>query len=84
MATPVSNNVIIESKSFSAKCQKAIVNFDNKKKKIRKITLTGKVTLKKDGSEISGNKIIFDPETEKISVEGNVKTKIIFEESKTQ
>ncbi|MFN8673007.1 MAG: LptA/OstA family protein [Candidatus Sericytochromatia bacterium] len=72
-------NVNIDSKDFKAKCQKAIINLDNKSKKVKKITLIGKVLLKKDNSEITGNKIIFEPDTEKINVEGNVKTKVIFE-----
>ncbi len=74
-----SGNVVIDSKNFKAKCNKAIVNLDFKKKKVKKITLTGKAILKKDSSEITGEKIIFEPENEKLFVEGNVKTKIIFE-----
>lgn len=73
-----SKNVLIESKSITAKCQKAVVVLDAKNKKVKKITLTGNVIIKKDNSEVHGDKAIIEPETEKVFVEGNVKTKVLF------
>ena len=71
-------NVIILLGTFKAKCHKAIVHLDNKQKKIEKIIMTGNVKIEKENSQISGEKVIFIPESDRIIVEGNVKTKIIF------
>lgn len=73
-----SKNVLIEGKNINAKCQKAVVILDSKNKKVKKITLTGNVMVKKDSSEIRGDKAIIEPETENVIVEGNVKTKVLF------
>jgi lipopolysaccharide export system protein LptA len=69
-------NVFIKYYQFDASCQKAIISFNDVTKKVNIIKLIGKVKLKKNSSEISGDKIIINIEKNKIEVEGNVKTKI--------
>lgn len=73
-----SKNVLIEGKNISAKCQKAVVTLDAKNKKVKRITLTGNVIVKKDSSEIHGDRAIIEPDNENVIVEGNVKTKVLF------
>lgn len=69
-------NVFIKYYQFDASCQKAIISFNDVTKKVNIIKLIGKVKLKKNVSEISGDKMIINIEKNKIEVEGNVKTKI--------
>lgn len=71
-------NVVIKFPNFDAQCEKAIVYLETSSGKVIKIKMSGKVKLKKDNSEISGENIIFELQNEKITVEGNVKTKIQF------
>lgn len=69
-------NVFLKYLSFDVSCQKAIVSFNDVTKKVNFIKLIGKVKIKKNNSEIFGDKVILNIEKNKIEVEGNVKTKV--------
>ena len=73
-----SKNVNIKYNNFEAKCDLASVYLEAKTGKVKKIIMDGKVRIQKDNSQIFGEKVIFELENEKITVEGNVKTKIKF------
>lgn len=73
-----SKNVDIKFVNFRAKCDKATIYLSSKKSKVEKIIMTGNVKIQKDNSQINGEKVTFELLNDKISVEGNVKTKISF------
>jgi lipopolysaccharide export system protein LptA len=75
-----SKNVRIKSNNFEANCDKALVYLEAKTGKVKKIVMSGKVKLQKDNSQINGEKVTFETDNEKLTVEGSVKTKIRFGE----
>lgn len=69
-------NVKIKMTNFSAVCNRAEVFIEQKSKKLEKLKMTGKAKIQKDNSEINADTVIFEPSSDKLYVEGNVKTKI--------
>lgn len=74
-----SGNVKIKMNNFYATCNKAEVFINQKTKKMEKLRMSGKAKIKKDNSEINADKVIFEPQIDKLYIEGNVKTKIRLE-----
>lgn len=72
-------NVKIRMNNFNASCNKAEVIINQKTKKMEKIKMSGKAKIKKDNSEINADRVIFEPQIDKLYIEGNVKTKIRLE-----
>jgi hypothetical protein len=75
-----SKNVRIKSENFEAQCNRAQVYIEAKTGKVKKIVMSGKVKLQKENSQINGEKVTFEIENQKLTVEGSVKTKIKFSE----
>ncbi|MFN8579033.1 MAG: LptA/OstA family protein [Candidatus Sericytochromatia bacterium] len=75
-----SGNVKIRMNNFYATCNKAEVYINQKTKKMEKLKMIGKAKINKDNSDISADKVIFEPNNDKLYIEGNVKTKIKLED----
>jgi len=73
-----SKNVIVKYKMMEIRCDNVLVEVEPKTRLILRLIMTGNVSLQSSASEAKGNRVIFEPDGEKLTIEGNVKTKIPF------
>lgn len=71
-------NVKIKYHKLESKCDLAQIKLYGNNSKVQEIIMSGNVFIYKDNTEIRGNKVIFEPETQNLKVEGEVKTRILF------
>jgi lipopolysaccharide assembly outer membrane protein LptD (OstA) len=70
------NSVVINYKNLKINADKATVFIRKDSKVVEKVIIENNIRIYSDNSEISANNIVIEPSTNKITINGNVKTKI--------
>jgi len=73
-------NVVIAYTAFNAKCDKATVTLDKKTKKVQKVIMEGNVKIQRSNASFSGDKVTLEIQGGKLSIDGDVKAKMEFQE----